>query len=252
MTNNSNLQNPDTNRALISAGRNRRMFNIISPRYDLLNRLLSLGMDQYWRRQSIKMLHPSAPGKFLDIGCGTGDLSIMLGKINPAHHICGCDPAVNMLHLAQKKINQQGLNQQISLSLGDALTLPFANETFNGTIMGFCIRNVTDRTLALQEMYRVLKPDGKCVILELTTPNSPPLHFLYHIYTNLFIPFIASLLSHSSAYAYLNKSISVFPESSLFKKMMEKIGFTRCVVKPFSAGLVTIFSGKKMGMGRRE
>jgi demethylmenaquinone methyltransferase/2-methoxy-6-polyprenyl-1,4-benzoquinol methylase len=247
MTNHkNNISHPVTKSgALISACLNRKMFDRISRRYDLLNRLISLGFDTYWRRRSIACLNIVPDGAYIDVGCGTGDLCLLLGKSYNRIKIFGLDPSRSMINIAKKKTIEAGFEDNISYQIGDALKLPYGSETFNGSIMGFCIRNVTSHKKALEELFRVLKPGGTCVVLELHVPQKKPFVFFYRFYSKFFIPFVAGLLSHKDAYDYLNSSISAFPPRDEFKGIMEQVGFSQFRVEPLFPDTVTVFSGKK-------
>ncbi|MGD9202754.1 MAG: ubiquinone/menaquinone biosynthesis methyltransferase [Chitinispirillia bacterium] len=199
------------NDSLISACQNRKMFDKISKRYDLLNRVISLGLDTWWRRKGVSRLNIVPDGTYLDLGCGTGDLCLLLAESFSRIKVFGLDPSRRMLKIAQKKAIKSGFTRNISFQIGDALKLPYGDETFNGSITGFCIRNITDHKKALDELFRVLKPGGTCVILELHVPQKNPFVYLYRFYAKIFIPFVASILSQKYAYDYLNDSICVFP-----------------------------------------
>ena len=247
MTNHKkNIYSPGTESgSLISACQNRAMFDRISKRYDLLNKLISLGLDTYWRRKSIACLNIFPDGTYIDVGCGTGDLCLLLGKSYNRIKIFGLDPSRLMIKIAKKKSIETGLAHSISYQIGDALKLPYGNETFNGSIMGFCIRNVTNHKEALEELFRVLKPGGKCVILELHVPQKKPFVYLYGFYSRFFIPFVAGILSHKYAYDYLSNSICAFPSRDEFKSIMQIVGFSQCRVESLFPDTVTVFSGEK-------
>jgi len=247
MTNHEKDRNLSThkNDALISACQNRMMFDRISKRYDLLNTLLSLGLDTWWRKKSISCLNIVPDGTYLDVGCGTGDLCLLLGKRYNRIKIYGIDPSRQMVKNAQKKTIKTNFADTISYQIGDALKLPYVDETFDGSIMGFCIRNVTNRKKALEELFRVLTPGGKCVILELHVPRKRPFVYFYHLYAKLFIPFVAGIVSQKKAYNYLNKSIRAFPARDEFIGMMQAVGFSQCRAESLFPDTVTVFSGEK-------
>ncbi len=162
---------------------NRRMFDQIAPRYDLLNRLMSLGMDRYWRRRAIQALLPGdAPGHVLDIGCGTGDVSLDLLHRNAGVTVTGIDLSEAMLARAVAKAERAGLAARVSFQVGDATALAFEPETFDGIVCAFCFRNIAYRALALDEMRRVLRPGGRLVILELTVPAGRLMRMAHGLY----------------------------------------------------------------------
>ncbi len=230
---------------LLSAEQNRKMFNTISRRYDLLNRLISLGLDRSWRNETASMVGVSAGERYLDIGTGTGDLAFALARQCTDAGIYTVDSSENMIRIAQKKCTSQEGENRIHCVQASALSLPFPAAAFDGVTMGFCVRNVTDRLAALQEIARVLVPGGRCVILELSIPQSRVAFLGYTLYTRLFIPIAAALLSQKQAYDYLNRSIKSFPSPVQFRELMCKAAFTGCTIRTLLLGSVTIFYGEK-------
>lgn len=229
--------------SLLTADENRRMFDEIARRYDLLNRLLSLGFDQSWRRKAVKALAPENGAKVLDIGCGTGDIILEILRQFPLCQVCGIDPSAPMLDLARAKIQKAGISDHVELKTGDALALDFADASLGGAISAFCLRNVTERACALAEMKRVLQPAGRAVILELTVPRSHTLRWGHRLYNRHLVPFLGRLLSRHSAYQYLVDSIQDFPEPDIILEMMRAVGFSHPKFFPLMGGAVSIFVG---------
>jgi demethylmenaquinone methyltransferase/2-methoxy-6-polyprenyl-1,4-benzoquinol methylase len=226
---------------LISAGENRRMFDRIAPRYDLLNSLMSLGLHRYWRGKAVRHLLSGGGRDFLDIGCGTGDVALAILRQSPAARVTGIDPSAGMLVLATAKARQAGLADRMVLQDGDATTLPFPDASFDGIVCAFCLRNIADRRAALVEMRRVLRPGGTLSILELTAPRNVLLKGIHNLYTRRIIPLMGWILSQKNAYQYLADSIDHFPPAPVIVEELVKAGFTGSQYQSLSGGFVTLF-----------
>jgi len=223
----------------------RHMFNAIAPTYDILNHLMSFGLDIRWRKKAIGYLREKHDGIFLDIASGSGDVALSILKQQPAT-IVAADFSLNMLNVCKEKLNVHPTKESIRFICCDALALPLVDESVDGTIVAFGIRNFADRLLGLQEMFRVLKPTGVSVILELTTPTSPIPYAFYRLYTRSIIPFIGKIISRNlSAYSYLPQSIATFPSTQEFTALMVQAGFKNIESVPLSFGSATIFVGRK-------
>jgi len=222
----------------------RQMFDEIAPTYDRLNRVLSFGLDRRWRHKAVELLSGKVGGSFLDIAAGSGDVALDLGALRP-RSIVASDFAFNMLSVFRKKLGTAH-REGVALVSCDAHSLPFRDASFDGTIVAFGIRNFADRLRSLQEMLRVLKPDGISVILELTQPTLPVAAQLYRAYSRWGIPAIGKFISkNSSAYSYLPSSISKFPDEREFLSLMTQAGFTSPNATPLTFGAATIYSGRK-------
>ena len=219
------------------------MFDDIAQRYDLMNRLISLGRDTHWRRRAIDQLHPRSGGRYLDVGSGTGDLAIDIECRTPGAAVIGLDPSLGMIRVGKGKVGKREKN--IRFVGGDAMFLPFSDAGFDGVILGFCIRNVEDRMAAVTEFYRVLKPEGRLVILELTVPANPLFSLGHRLYTSTLIPLTAHLLAQKGAYDYLVESVRAFPAPDEFLSNMLSIGFTKGRAIPLMLGSVTVFVCEK-------
>ena len=231
--------------SLISAEENRKMFDAIARRYDLMNQLLSMGLDRYWRMRAVQAL-PLQPGcRILDIGSGTGDIALEVLKQQPTASVTGVDPSLRMLDIAQKKIVRRGLENAIRFEQSDATALSFPDDFFDGVITAFCIRNVEDHMQALAGMYRVLKPGGRAVILELTKPENFLLRQAQKIYNRLIVPLVGRLLSRGEAYRYLVKSIEDFPEVRVITDKVRRSRFKKVNKISLSGGITTIIIGEK-------
>ncbi|MBI5273148.1 MAG: bifunctional demethylmenaquinone methyltransferase/2-methoxy-6-polyprenyl-1,4-benzoquinol methylase UbiE [Chlamydiia bacterium] len=223
-----------------------KMFNLISPNYDRINQVLSLGMDKNWRRLAASKLTAKTGIALLDVACGTGDQIISLFAAGvPIKTAIGIDLATEMLDIAKKKIDAKDYRKKVALMHADAEKLPFPDASFDAVTFSFGIRNVPDRDASLREIHRVLKPGGNCLILEFSLPpfpfKYPHLFYLRHI-----LPKIGGLLSNNfAAYRYLNQTIETFPYGKAFCALLEKAKFTHIDTLTASLGAVTLYSGKK-------
>lgn len=221
------------------------MFDNISPRYDLLNHLLSFGVDRSWRRKAIHLLKSHNPKSVLDIATGTGDFAIEALKLNP-DYIIGIDISTGMIEQGRKKLIREKLNNKIELQQGDSENLPFEDNKFDAVIVAFGVRNFEKLGQGLSEMYRVLNKNGAVVILEFSRPVGFPFKQIYNLYFRNILPFIGRIISRDhSAYKYLPESVQVFPEGDAFLKILSDIGFknTRCI--PLTFGISSIYTGTK-------
>ena len=222
------------------------MFDRISPKYDALNHLLSLNIDKVWRRKTALEVAKSRPETILDLATGTADLAIALAKYNPQAHIVGVDISEKMLEIGKEKVNQQGLDNQIELRLGDAVSLPFDDNSFDVVTVGFGIRNFENREQGLSEIHRVLKPNGHAVILEFSMPEKPPMKQLYRLYFKHFLPIIGKCVSKDpSAYTYLPRSVEAFPKPNDFIRILVENELKNGSAKNLSFGIATLYSATK-------
>ena len=221
------------------------MFNNISKRYDFLNHFFSLGIDKIWRRKSIKILSEVNPKIILDIATGTGDFAIASLKLNPTE-VVGVDISQGMLDVGIAKMKKKRVDHIIKMKLGDSEDLPFEDYYFDALTVGFGVRNYENLDKGLGEMLRVLKPEGKAVILEFSKPKSFPIKQLFGFYSKYIIPFFGKKISKDGrAYEYLPESVAAFPEGNDFISIMEKIGYKNVKAKRVSGGIATIYSGTK-------
>ena len=221
------------------------MFDSIAPKYDLLNHVLSGGIDKRWRKKLIKMLSAQSPKIILDIATGTADLAIAAAALHP-EKIIGVDISQRMLDVGRKKIQQKKLNAVIDLMQADSEKLPFGDNYFDAITVAFGVRNFEHLSVGLSEMFRVLKPGGTCLVLEFSQPQSFPVKQLYHFHSRYLLPWVGQLLSKErAAYEYLPESVKAFPYGEEFLKIFSAIGFegTKCTSLTF--GIASIYSGKK-------
>ncbi|KAF0182109.1 MAG: ubiquinone/menaquinone biosynthesis methyltransferase [Nitrospirae bacterium] len=214
------------------------MFDEIAKRYDLLNHLLSLGQDYYWRRVMTRELGIKAAERVLDLAAGTGDSSI--GFLKTGAQVVGLDLSINMLKVAQKKIADPGF----AVIHGSAYEMPFHDRSFDGLACAFGIRNMHETPRALSEIFRVIKPGGRVVILEFSMPVGW-FRPVYRFYLKNAVPAVAALFSERSAYEYLGDSIGKFYTPAAFRKLMEDAGFVNCRQIPLSFGTVYLHRAER-------
>jgi demethylmenaquinone methyltransferase/2-methoxy-6-polyprenyl-1,4-benzoquinol methylase len=222
-----------------------QMFDNISPKYDLLNHVLSLGIDIYWRKKAIRLLRSEKPRIILDIATGTGDFAIEAAALKP-EKIIGMDISEGMLQVGREKIKRLGLEKLIDLRQGDSERLPLEDNYFDAVIVSFGVRNFENLEKGLRDMHRVLKPGGTCVILEFSKPKAFPLKQLYYFYFRTILPLIGKVISKDqSAYTYLPESVQAFPDGEDFIGIFRQSGFnsTKCITLSF--GISSIYIGKK-------
>jgi len=214
------------------------MFSRIARRYDLMNRLMTLGRDQAWRRLAARELRLSPGGLCLDLATGTGDLALAVCEAYPGARVVGVDFSLTMRHVAQRKA---GMRQRIDFAAGDALSLPFAAEQFDGLINGFLLRNVVDLPQALAEMRRVVKPGGRVVCLELTHPQAPLFRQWFHFYFYRLVPLIGGIVAGDRrAYAYLPNSLTAFPPAEPLRQLMLSAGYPEVHYRRLMLGTVAL------------
>lgn len=222
------------------------MFDRIAPRYDLLNRVLSLGIDVWWRKKAISYLKAGRPAEILDVATGTADVAILMAKILKPNRIVGIDIANQMLEFGRVKIQDAGLQDVISLETGDSEHLRFETGTFDAVTVAFGVRNFENLEKGLSEMQRVLKPGGRVVILEFSKPHIFPFKQLYNSYFKYVLPLIGRLTSRDMrAYTYLFESVQVFPEGNQFTEILTKTGFNDPICERLTLGICSIYTATK-------
>lgn len=217
------------------------MFDAIAARYDRLNRILSLGLDRRWRRQTVKALALEKGARVLDLATGTADLALALAGQSEQTRIVGSDPSENMLAIGDQKVAAAGLGQRVHLELGDAQAIEHPDDSFDACCMAFGIRNVPDRAKALREMARVVRPGGRVAILELAEPERGLLALGARFYIRVVVPFVGGWLSGAKEYRYLQKSIQAFPAPERFAGIMRSAGLEVLEVRPLTFGVVTLY-----------
>ena len=220
------------------------MFDAISPKYDLLNRLFSLGIDQGWRRKVIRLVGQEPVDRLLDVATGTADLAILATK--KAKHVTGIDISEGMLAHGRTKVEARKLTDRITLQRADSAALPFADATFDAITVAFGVRNFEDLQRGLTDMTRVLKPSGRLFVLEFSKPRKAPMKQLFRFYFHRVMPTIGRLVSKdSAAYTYLPKSVDAFPEGDEFVRILERCGLREAKAEALSGGIATLYSARK-------
>lgn len=219
------------------------MFDAIAPRYDLLNRILSMGIDRAWRRRTVALVAEVRPRRILDVATGTGDLALeALGT--GSELVIGVDIAEKMLEVGREKVRKLGLGDRVRLQYGDAARLPFEDGQFDAALVAFGVRNFEKLQTGLEEIRRVLKPGGRFVVLEFSRPRAFPVRQLYSFYSRHILPRVGSALSgDDGAYRYLPASIAVFPEGTEFLAVMRAAGFREVRDERLTFGIASIYVG---------
>ncbi len=222
------------------------MFDSIARRYDLLNRILSGGLDRTWRTRAVRSLNLGPNDVAVDLCTGTADLALELVRGGGVRRVVGIDFAAQMLGYGLAKIREAGLSDQIALFRGDATHIPMGGGCAAGVAIGFGIRNVVEPSPALSEAYRVLRPGGRLAILEFGYPSSAPVRAAYLAYFKLVLPLVGRLVSgHQSAYTYLPASVGTFHTPDAFCKMLQEAGFIEIRATPLTAGVVYLYEAAK-------
>ena len=236
---------PYQNSALSKKGQVEKMFDNISKEYDILNRVISFGIDISWRKKIVKILKSKNPSIILDVATGTGDLAIELVKTN-AKKIIGLDISKGMLDVGKDKIKHKNLNNTIEMVIGDSENLKYDDNFFDAVTVSFGVRNFESLDSGLREIYRVLKTNGSLVILETSNPTKFPFKQFYTVYSKFILPTIGKIFSKDKlAYNYLSESSAEFPYGEKFNNILKKIGFSNVVDFPQTFGVATIYVASK-------
>ena len=224
-----------------------KMFDNIAPYYDFLNRFLSLGIDKSWRKKAIAQLKSYEPKVVLDVATGTADLALETAKQIPnIDRIVGIDISNQMLEIGRQKIGKKALDEKIELIQADSENLPFEDNTFDAITVAFGVRNFEHLEEGLKEMNRVLKPDGKLIVLEFSRPTTFPFKQGFNAYFKYLLPTIGKLRSKDPrAYQYLYESVQAFPDGKDFVRILEQTGYKSNQWKSLSLGICAIYTGKK-------
>jgi demethylmenaquinone methyltransferase/2-methoxy-6-polyprenyl-1,4-benzoquinol methylase len=222
------------------------MFDAIAPRYDLLNHLLSAGLDRRWRESAVSALNLRDGGRVLDLCTGTGDLAVAAVNRVPTASVVGVDFAGEMLRLALAKVRSHSSGSRIRLVRGDAASIPIGSASCDAATIGFGIRNVAEPERALREIARVLKPGSRLAILEFGQPRVPGIRTLYSWYFRYMLPLVGRMVSkHQSAYSYLPASVGTFPPPAEFSKILAATGFSQVRAVPLTFGIVYLFVAER-------
>ncbi|MEO6404526.1 MAG: bifunctional demethylmenaquinone methyltransferase/2-methoxy-6-polyprenyl-1,4-benzoquinol methylase UbiE [Ferruginibacter sp.] len=222
------------------------MFDDIASRYDFLNRFLSAGIDVGWRKKALGYLKSKKPKTLLDVATGTADVAIMAEDLLHPEKIIGIDISDGMLEIGRAKVKKLNLQHRIDLLNGDSETIKFESNSFDAVTVAFGVRNFQDLDKGLSEIFRVLRPGGRLVILEFSKPASPAVRSIYNLYMKTIPPLMGKLFSKNRcAYQYLDESIIAFPEGKKFLQVLDKLGFIHTQHKTLSLGICSIYCAEK-------
>lgn len=220
------------------------MFDAISPKYDLLNRLFSMGVDQRWRNKVIRYVGREPVEHLLDVATGTADLAIL--AVKKAKRVTGIDISEGMLAHGRTKVDARGLSERITLKRADSAALPFPDGTFDAITVAFGVRNFEDLERGITDMVRVLKPNGRLFVLEFSKPRNNVLSGLFRFYFHRVMPAVGRMVSKdSAAYTYLPQSVDAFPDGVAFVRILEKCGLHDATAEALTGGIATLYEGRK-------
>ncbi len=223
-----------------------KIFDEIANTYDFLNHFLSFGVDLYWRKKFLKNLPGGGSLSALDLATGTGDVAILLASEQRIKKITGIDRSKEMVARGNFKVIKKNLSHKIRLNIGDGVEVPFADNSFDLVTISFGIRNFSDPQKSLQNIYKVLKPGGRVLIMEFALPKNWFIRKTYFFYFRNILPFLGNLLSgHKDAYSYLNKTVEDFPHGENFRSWMINAGFANTSFEKFTFGVVNLYRGDK-------
>ena len=223
----------------------KNIFTTVAPYVDSLSHGFSLGLDRSWRRRTVALSGIKPGDRVLDICAGTGELAFaLLPAVGGSGSITATDFCENMLEIAKQK--KGGNHGNLTFQVADAKALPFPDRSFDAVTVGFGMRNIPDTILALKEIWRVLKPGGKFICLELTKPQNPVMRSLYSWYLSRFMPFVSNLVMKSAApYLYLPRSIEAFYQPPEFREVIAGNGFSGVTVDSLTLGIATVYRASK-------
>ncbi|MGR9052096.1 MAG: bifunctional demethylmenaquinone methyltransferase/2-methoxy-6-polyprenyl-1,4-benzoquinol methylase UbiE [Gammaproteobacteria bacterium] len=224
------------------------VFDSVADKYDIMNDLMSLGIHRLWKRAAVQLSNVRSGDHVLDLAGGTGDLTLLFEKrVGPNGQIVLADINAEMLRVGRDRMIDHGVTGNVRYAQVNAECLPFENDTFDCVIIGFGLRNVTDKDSALRSMYRVLKPGGRAVVLEFSHPTDKVTEKLYDFYSFNILPKVGKLVAKDEdSYRYLAESIRMHPKQDELKKMMEQAGFERCEYFNMTQGIVAVHRGYKL------
>jgi demethylmenaquinone methyltransferase/2-methoxy-6-polyprenyl-1,4-benzoquinol methylase len=223
-----------------------QMFDHIAPVYDRLNHILSGGIDKQWRRKAIAWLKPFRPQRIMDVATGTGDFALLIQRELHPELLIGTDISEGMLRIGKEKAEKENLSEKVHFIKEDCTSLSFDNDFFDAVTIAFGVRNFEDLDKGLSEMYRVLKKEGRLLILELSIPDHFPVKQLYVLYSKTVIPFLGKSLSKdANAYRYLPRSIKAFPQGEAMKNIITQAGFGKVSFRKLTCGICTLYTASK-------
>ncbi len=231
-----------------SNARVRKMFGEIAPRYDLMNHLLSLNVDRYWRWRTVNLAPPEGDAPILDVCTGTGDLALAYcRRMGPRTRVIATDFCPEMLRIGQQKKDRARLQEKVTFVEADTQRLPFDSDQFQLVTVAFGLRNVSDTDRGLGEMVRVCRPGGRVAVLEFSLPRWQPFKGVYHLYFRHVLPRVGQWMARNrqEAYSYLPESVSQFPSGEALAERMLAAGLEEIQMVPFTLGIATLYLGHK-------
>ncbi len=227
-------------------GQVREMFDSIAPAYDVMNRMMTFGIDILWRRKAIDMVGKYNPDKVLDVATGTGDLAFLIEERLKPQSLLGIDLSEGMLNEARRKAVERGIADRVSFAIEDCLALTLPDNSFDAVTVAYGVRNFENLKQGFSEMYRVLSPGGVLCVIELSTPEHFPFRQLYKLYTYTIIPMVGRMVSHDKqAYSYLPRSVAAVAQGEEMLDIFRSVGFKNCRLRRLTFGACTIYMGEK-------
>lgn len=223
-----------------------RMFDNIAPTYDILNHRLSLGTDRYWRRAAINSLRQYSPQYILDVATGTGDFALLAARELMPRSVLGIDISEGMMAVAREKTEKAGMKNVVSFRREDCLSLSMPQDTYDAVTVAYGVRNFSNLERGLKEILRVLRPEGRLVIIELTAPRRFPTRQMFRLYSHIIMPVIGKFVSRDgSAYKYLPATMEAFPQGEQMQNILESVGFKDVKFRRYTFGLSTLYTASK-------
>lgn len=220
-----------------------RMFDNIAHSYDRLNHWLSFGIDKHWRNAAIRSLKPFAPRRVLDVATGTGDFALLSARKLQPEHLLGVDISEGMLAVGRQKVREAGMESVIEFRKDDCMALNLPDASYDAVTVAYGVRNFEDLERGLREMLRVLRPGGRLVIIELTSPVHFPMKQLFWIYSHLLMPLLGRIISRDrKAYAYLPATMEAFPQGEVMREVLQRAGYVDVKFRRFTFGLSTLYT----------
>lgn len=227
-------------------GQVREMFDSIAPAYDVMNRMMTLGIDRTWRRKAVDMVGEYKPRRILDVATGTGDLAFLIDERLHPESLTGIDLSEGMLAVAREKARQRDVDNRVTFAVEDCLALSMPNNSFDAITVAYGVRNFENLQQGFAEMYRVLSPGGVLCVIELSTPEHFPMRQLYKLYTYTIIPLVGRIVSRDKqAYTYLPRSVAAVAQGEEMLDIFRAVGFKNCRLRRLTFGACTIYMGEK-------
>ncbi|MBP3670862.1 MAG: bifunctional demethylmenaquinone methyltransferase/2-methoxy-6-polyprenyl-1,4-benzoquinol methylase UbiE [Bacteroidaceae bacterium] len=227
-------------------GQVREMFNSIAPAYDVMNRMMTMGIDTIWRRKAVDMLRNYNPRRILDVATGTGDLAFLIDQRLKPDTLLGIDLSEGMLSVAREKAAERGVADRVSFAIEDCLSLSLPDNSYDAITVAYGVRNFENLKQGFAEMYRVLSPGGVLCVIELSTPEHFPFRQLYKFYTYTIIPLVGRIISRDKqAYSYLPRSVAAVAQGEEMLDIFRSVGFKNCRLRRLTFGACTIYMGEK-------